>query len=128
MPISAQLHGEIERRLRKSREDVMASITPRISGDAREIAPATHIEQNEDRPQAEMISHNEEHFAERETTLLHEIDAALGKLAAGGYGICIECGREIPEQRLVATPTVQTCIQCQEMLEKENRTGAGPAI
>jgi DnaK suppressor protein len=128
MPLSPTLLSEIERRLRQSREDLMASIAPRISGDAPDIAPATHIAQNEDRPQAEMISHNEEHFADRETALLHEIDTALGKLAAGGYGICVECGREISEQRLMATPTVQTCIQCQEMLEKQNRTGAGPAI
>jgi DnaK suppressor protein len=128
MPISSQVHSEIERRLRKSREDVMASVAPRISGDAPEIAPATHIAQNEDRPQAEMISHNEEHFADRETVLLHDIDTALGKLATGGYGICVECGREIPEQRLMATPTVRTCVPCQEMLEKQNGTWAVPAI
>jgi DnaK suppressor protein len=128
MPISPQLHAEIERQLKKSREDVMASVAPRIGGDAPEIAPATHIAQNEDRPQAEMISHNEEHFADRETALLHDIDVALGRLQSGGYGICVECGREISEQRLMATPTVQTCIPCQERLEKENRTGAGPAI
>jgi DnaK suppressor protein len=128
MPISPQLHTEIEQRLRKSREDVMAGVAPRIGGDAPDIAPGTHIAQNEDRPQAEMISHNEEHFADRETALLHDIDTALGRLQSGGYGICVECGREISEQRLLATPTVQTCIQCQEMLEKEQRTGAGPAI
>ncbi|MGZ5199188.1 MAG: TraR/DksA family transcriptional regulator [Telluria sp.] len=125
MPISPQLHAEIERRLKQSREDLMDGVVPRISGDAPEIAPATHIAQNEDRPQAEMISHNEEHFAERETTLLHDIDAALARLQSGGYGICVECGREISEQRLLATPTVQTCIECQEMLEKEQRRATG---
>jgi DnaK suppressor protein len=128
MPISPQLHAEIERRLKETRESVMASVLPRIGGDAPEIAPGTHIEENEDRPQAEMISHNEEHFADHETALLHDIDVALARLESGGYGICVECGREISEQRLLATPTVQTCIQCQEMLEKQQRTGAGPAI
>jgi DnaK suppressor protein len=128
MPISPQLHAEIERRLKETRQSVMDSVLPRIGGDAPEIAPGTHIAENEDRPQAEMISHNEEHFADRETALLHEIDVALGRLQSGGYGICVECGREISEQRLLATPTVQTCIQCQEMLEKEQRTGPGPAI
>jgi DnaK suppressor protein len=75
-----------------------------------------------------MISHNEEHFADQETAHLHAIDVALGRLESGGYGICVECGREIAEARLLATPTVQTCIQCQELLEKEQRRGAGPAI
>lgn len=128
MPISPQLHAEIEQRLKRTRQDVMASVAARIGGEAPEIAPSTHTAQNEDRPVAEMISTNAEHVADRETALLHDIDAALGRLETGGYGICVECGREISEQRLLATPTVQTCIQCQEMLEKENRTGPGPAI
>jgi RNA polymerase-binding protein DksA len=108
----------------------MDAVTSRIGGDAPEIAPATHTYQNEDKPQAEMISTNEEHYADHETALLHEIDAALGRLESGGYGICVECGREIAEQRLLATPTVQTCIQCQEMLEREQRrvNGAPPQI
>jgi DnaK suppressor protein len=128
MPISSELHTEIEKRLRQSRADLLASVRSRIDGDPPEIGPITHTAQNEDRPVAEMISHNEEHLADQETAQLHEIDVALGRLESGGYGICVECGREIAEARLLATPTVQTCIACQERLEKEQRTGAGPAI
>jgi len=75
-----------------------------------------------------MLSHNEEHLAEHESNLLAEIDAALGRLEAGGYGICARCGIEIPEARLVATPTVQTCIGCQEEIEREQHTGRGPSM
>lgn len=130
MPISPQLHAEVERKLTKSREDLLGAVRARVYGDAPAIGPGAHTAQNEDRPQAEMISHNEEHFADHESALLHAIDAALGRLESGGYGICVECGREIAEQRLLATPTVQTCIECQEMLEKEQRraTGAPPQI
>jgi DnaK suppressor protein len=128
MPISPAQHAEIDGRLRRSREDLLASVRARINGDDPAIAPATHTGQNEDRPVAEMISHNEEHFADHETALLHDIDAALARLESGGYGICVECGCEISEARLLATPTVQTCIACQERLEKEQRRGAGPAI
>jgi RNA polymerase-binding protein DksA len=130
MPLSAQVHTEVERRLKKMREDFTAAARARTDGDEPAIGPATHTAENEDRPQAEMISHNEEHFADHETSMLHEIDVALGRLESGGYGICVECGREISEERLLATPTVQTCIQCQEMLEKESmrRTGPPPQI
>jgi RNA polymerase-binding protein DksA len=77
-----------------------------------------------------MIAHNEEHFADHESAILHDIDTALGRLESSGYGICVECGREISEQRLLATPTVQTCIECQEMLEKQQMraTGTPPQI
>lgn len=114
--------------MRQRREDVLAAVRARIGGEDPTIAPASHTGQNEDRPQAEMISHNEEHFAEHETALLHEIDVALGRLESGAAGICVECGREIPEDRLLATPTVQTCIECQQLLEKEQRTGRGPTM
>jgi DnaK suppressor protein len=127
MPISPQLHAEVERRLKQSRVELLAAVRTRIDGDPPDIGPLTHTGQNEDRPQAEMISHNEEHFADHETAMLHDIDAALGRLESGGYGICGECGREIAEERLLATPTVQTCIECQEMLEKEQRRRNGPA-
>jgi DnaK suppressor protein len=128
MPLSPEFHADIERRLRQSRDETLASVAPRIGGDAPGIAPGTYIGQNEDRPAAEMMSTNEEQLADHETALLHDIDAALGRLASGGYGICVECGREIAPARLQATPTVQTCIACQERLEKEPGRGPGPAI
>jgi RNA polymerase-binding transcription factor DksA len=87
-----------------------------------------HMGSNDDAPAGEMLSHNEEHLAEHETHMLHDIDAAIGLLEAGGYGICVSCGEDIPEARLVATPTVQTCIACQERIEKEQGTGRGPTM
>jgi RNA polymerase-binding transcription factor DksA len=75
-----------------------------------------------------MISHDEEHFAEHESNLLQAIDVALGRLETGGYGVCVSCGQDIPEARLLATPTVQTCIACQEQIEKEQGTGRGPTM
>jgi DnaK suppressor protein len=130
MPISPQLHAEIERRLNQSRAELLDAAHARIDGDPPVIGPLAHTAENEDRPQAEMISHNEEHIADHETAALHEIDVALGRLESGGYGICVECGREISEERLLSTPTVQTCIACQEMLEKAQRrvTGLPPRI
>lgn len=128
MPITQELSAELERRLRRSRTDVLASVNARIGGEDPAIGPASHTGQDEDRAQAETISHDEEHLAEHETALLHEIDAALGRLDAGTAGICVECGQDIPEDRLLATPTVQTCIACQQQIEKEQRTGRGPTM
>jgi DnaK suppressor protein len=130
MPLSAELHREIEGRLKKMREHFLIAARARTGGDSPEIGPGTHAAQDEDRAQAEMISHNEEHFADHETAVLHDIDVALGRLEAGGYGICVECGREIADERLRATPTAATCIECQERVEKERMraTGAPPQI
>ncbi len=43
---------------------------------------------------------------------LADIDAALARLAAGTYGVCIDCGRRIPSGRLAARPTATRCVDC----------------
>jgi len=130
-PISAELHEELGKRLRQSREDILATVQARTEGDTDDrpaISPNAHMGQNDDAPTGEMLSHNEEHLAEHETNLLHDIDAAIGRLESGGAGVCVVCGCDIPEERLLATPTVQTCIVCQERIEKEEGTGRGPTM
>ncbi|MFF2031528.1 TraR/DksA family transcriptional regulator [Arthrobacter sp. NPDC058192] len=42
---------------------------------------------------------------------LAQIDAALGRMEQGTYGICEVCGAVIPEGRLEARPWTPYCIQ-----------------
>ena len=48
---------------------------------------------------------------------LHEVDAALARIAAGSYGVCIDCGEAIPEKRLTTLPASARCIECQRKQE-----------
>ncbi len=41
-----------------------------------------------------------------------DIDRALVKLAEGSYGVCDDCGAEIPGERLTARPATAYCIDC----------------
>jgi len=41
-----------------------------------------------------------------------EVDAALDRVAAGTYGVCVVCGRAIPAARLEARPFATTCVGC----------------
>ena len=40
------------------------------------------------------------------------IAAALERVAAGTYGVCVDCGRPIPPGRLEALPTATRCVDC----------------
>jgi YteA family regulatory protein len=51
--------------------------------------------------------------------VLADIDAALKRIDDGTYGICTNCGRPIPEERLEARPYATLCIGCQR--ERERR-------
>ena len=64
--------------------------------------------------------------AERELTtrslelnlaLVRKIDAALGRISDGTYGVCMECEEEISQKRLNAMPWATLCIACQELAD-----------
>ena len=42
---------------------------------------------------------------------------ALSRLRAGTYGRCIDCGRELPDERLEARPEAERCVDCQQKVE-----------
>lgn len=48
---------------------------------------------------------------------VRRIDNALLRIKAGEFGLCLECGNEIPEQRLQAIPYAEYCISCADKLE-----------
>ena len=41
-----------------------------------------------------------------------EIDRALAKIDAGTYGVCEQCGQDIPQARLRALPYAALCVGC----------------
>lgn len=51
--------------------------------------------------------------AEKELML---VEAALGRLAAGTFGRCQRCGRDVAAARLQAIPWAAHCIGCQKIL------------
>ena len=62
-------------------------------------------------------------FATRELLVerINRITAALDRLNEGEYGTCVECGENIAPARLRALPEVQTCVRCQDLLERRGR-------
>lgn len=60
---------------------------------------------------------------ERQRVELAEIEAALKRLKAGEYGICEECGVEIPAVRLNALPWTRSCVECADGVARNGTTG-----
>lgn len=55
------------------------------------------------------------------TTELTRIDAALGRVDGGTYGLCARCGLDIPLERLRADPSLPFCMECLEEIQEERR-------
>lgn len=46
------------------------------------------------------------------TTALQQVDAALARIADGGYGRCVSCAQAIPDDRLDVLPMAPLCMAC----------------
>ncbi|MDR2322861.1 TraR/DksA family transcriptional regulator [Microbacterium sp. NPDC089698] len=55
-------------------------------------------------------------LAEDAAAQLQQVDDALARLEAGGYGVCTSCGRPIPLARLEVRPFAEHCVACAERL------------
>jgi DnaK suppressor protein len=44
--------------------------------------------------------------------LLDGVEAALGRLDDGTYGVCVSCGSPLTDERLTASPTATRCAMC----------------
>lgn len=57
----------------------------------------------------------------QDSARLKAIEGALDRIRQGKYGLCIKCGKEIPQTRLKALPYAVMCISCTEAEERKRR-------
>jgi RNA polymerase-binding transcription factor DksA len=62
-------------------------------------------------------------FATRELLVqrVNRLAAALDRMNGGAYGTCVECDEPISAPRVHAMPEVQTCVRCQDGIERLGR-------
>jgi RNA polymerase-binding protein DksA len=62
-----------------------------------------------------------EALGSQELKRLKLIDSALTRIQQGKYGLCVKCGKRIPQDRLEAIPYALMCIECKTAEERRNR-------
>jgi DnaK suppressor protein len=70
-----------------------------------------------DEIQGNMIIEMCNQLSSRNNDKMSRIDSALKRIEDNSYGVCNECGEEIPEKRLLLNPYFLTCVCCAEELE-----------
>jgi DnaK suppressor protein len=58
-------------------------------------------------------------LAEQERRDLVAVEKALAKMATGSFGVCEDCGEDIPSRRLIVLPQARLCAQCQALEERQ---------
>ena len=75
----------------------------------------------DDAPQREGERELDMALTEMEMRELGAISLALARMQAGSYGECVDCGSEIPLDRLKAEPWAQRCVACETKQESRAR-------
>ena len=65
---------------------------------------------------------------DRHVQEIRDIDAALMRIAEGGYGECCDCKEPIAIERLDAYPTARRCVICQETHDRSFAHGPQPNL
>lgn len=60
-------------------------------------------------------------LTDREKQKLKQIDDALDRIEENLYGLCEECGVKIPKARLKVVPFAKYCVECKEVIEREEK-------
>jgi DnaK suppressor protein len=117
-----RLRARLDAREGVLREEVRAVNAE--AGDTPSSTPHSHVEdigeQGEERIRGAM-RHAEK---ERDIEELRAIEAAKERMALGSYGLCADCGAEIPLNRLQVQPAATRCVPCQERFERSHLPGA----
>ncbi len=98
----AALLEERERLLDEQRETTIQAPDPMTYGSQAAAASQVFAQQRD----LALRDHNQQ--------LIEAVDAALARLDAVAYGICVTCGRAIAPERLEALPSAAHCIDCQK--------------
>ena len=112
--------GEVERLRRKL--EFQLHETRQFLRQMEHEAKSLDVEATQDSADRCVISVSKESLFERSSqrrTVLRLIEAALKRISDGSFGMCVGCGKEIQDQRLLALPWTQFCLRCQGELEEK---------
>ena len=110
--------------LKQDLEQRRATITRTLQSNmrsTRERGMIARVEAAKDPYGSASSAHDDELAAITMDRLAHDlnlIDGALADLAAGRYGVCVECEEPIAPKRLKALPFATRCLDCQAQSER----------
>lgn len=120
--LTAGQHTLLESALQQRLSQLDRRLSEHLGGSTRaEHASAVLAQDGDDAPQRDHEREFDLAQGDRDIVALGEAAAALARLrdtAAGRYGLCADCGAEIPFDRLRVEPWAARCVPCQSVHER----------
>ncbi len=115
--------------LRQRLEDERARLTAEVADLNAAAMDYTASVANEDRSYGNHMADDATDTYEQERqlalqrnleTVLHDVNTALQRMEDGTYGTCVDCGKEIPLERLEARPYATRCVEDQAREDQQH--------
>jgi RNA polymerase-binding transcription factor DksA len=114
-----QLASLIEERRDALREEIRREVARGRDESYAELTGATHDRGEE--ALADLVADLGNAEVTRDLEELRGLEAALRRIADGGFGLCADCGADIPLERLRVQPGAARCVPCQARHDKTYR-------
>jgi DnaK suppressor protein len=111
------------KRLEQKREELRGNIANLTEAHPQVVTPEEASEGPQDFEETAvdfLETHQEQAVEVNENALLTEVEDALKRIDEGKYGVCVDCGKPIPEPRLEAIPWAARCVEDEAKLEQYN--------
>jgi DnaK suppressor protein len=110
----ASLRSTLEARLAQLQQEIEAKLASaaKEAGSLERTADSGEVSVTEDATSSEFAD------VRRDMQEARDIDAAFQRMQDRQYGICADCGIDIPIERLHAQPTAFRCVTCQTRYEQ----------
>lgn len=115
-----QLTMDVKKKLLEQRERILASLDNQ-SVDMRNLVKPVESGDEADVASDAIDRTLLDSLGAQDAQLLKQIDGALERIRLNKYGICLGCGKEIPQARLEALPYALLCITCASAEERRRR-------
>jgi DnaK suppressor protein len=127
MPVGKKDLAIIEEGLRARAKALRAEVSAKLGEAASDAGGMNTGGDFGDQAQASGESSLDLAEAQRDLAELGQVEAALEAIAAGHYGVCVDCDEKIPLARLKARPLATRCVACQDRAER-GRSDQHPSI
>ncbi|WP_374580944.1 TraR/DksA family transcriptional regulator [Pseudoduganella sp.] len=119
MGLSREQLASLQAALEQRKLTLLQQLAGRMDGELARVPAVEEIETSPaDSASNRTLNQLELEADEHKQAQLSSVRHALAKIDDGSYGLCDNCGNEIPFSRLNARPEAPLCIACQTRLEK----------
>ena len=122
----AKLKKKLQHRYLELQEEIRSELGR--SSDDRHVSLASNLKDVGDNSVVDMLMELDASIIERQVREMLKVETSLKYLAELKFGDCIDCNEEIGFNRLMASPTTQRCLDCQNRYEKTYSHELNPTL